>query len=413
LAEVGFGPEGSDPSSADAGWIWAVSAFNPSCLQCGNNYEYDGTLTAPSPGGYGLAYRFSFDQGAHFTDCDTAGDAPYQPANEGTFTVSAPVVDAGPDAGAPHGDAGTSEDAGSGADAGQPKQDAGVDAGASQDAGASVDAGEPDAGPAAIPIQYCDLQFPTSLSLEPGASSGPVYARVYSGGYTDDGGNPGEILAEVGYGPTGSDPAEAGWSWTAAAFNQSCAGCGNNYEYDGTFNAPGAGSYAMAARFSGDQGATWTDCDAAGDAIYNPANAGTLTTAWITVNWCNLQFPPTLTGTAGIDAGPIFGQVYQPGVTDSSGSPSLILAEVGLGPPGSDPTFPDAGWSWSAATYNPSCLDCGNNYEYEGFVVPPASGSYAYATRFSADDGGYWTACGLGGPWTEGGVNDAGLLTVP
>jgi hypothetical protein len=382
LAEVGFGPIGGAPAGPDAGWRWAVSAYNPACSGCGNNYEYDGTLTAPAPGNYALAYRFSLDQGAHFTDCDSMGDIPYNPEFSGQLDVAAP-------------DAGT---------------DAGFDAG-------PPDAGTPDAGPTPIPIQYCDLQFPTSLALEPGANSGAVYAQVYSSGVTSVPGNQAELLAQVGYGPAGSDPgappSDGGWSWSAAAFNGSCLTCGNNYEYDGTFAAPGVGSYAMAARFSGDQGATWTNCDAAGDAPYNPVNAGTLTVQWITVGWCNIQFPPTLSGTAGVDAGPIYGQVYWAGVTDSNGSPASILAEVGLGPTGSDPTLADAGWSWWPAGYNSSCLDCGNNFEYFGYVVPPASGSYDYVTRFSADDGGYWTACGLAGPWVEGGANDAGLLTVP
>ena len=403
LGEVGFGPLGGDPTSVDAGWRWAVSAYNPSCSGCGNNYEYDGTLTAPSPGNYALAYRFSVDQGASFTDCDSMGDIPYNPEFSGQFDVAAPAADAGPDAGV---DAGGDAGPDGGSDAGPVGTDAGPDAG--------VDAGPPDAGPVPITIQYCDLQFPTSLTLEPGASTGLVYAQVYSSGVTSVAGNQADILAQVGYGPAGSDPAaaDAGWSWSPAAFNASCLSCGNNYEYDGAFAAPGVGSYDMAARFSGDQGATWTNCDAAGDAVYNPANAGTLTTRWIAVGWCNVQFPPALSGTAGLDAGPIYGQVYWAGVTDSAGNPASILAEVGLGPTGSDPTASGSGWTWWPAEYNPSCLDCGNNYEYFGYVVPPASGSYDYVTRFSADDGGYWTACSLDGPWVEGGVNDAGLLTV-
>ncbi len=411
LAQVGFGPLGGDPATVDAGWRWAVSTFNPLCSGCGNNYEYEGTLTAPSPGNYALAYRFSVDQGATFTDCDAMGDVPYNPEFSGQFDVGAPVVDAGVDAGADAGSDG-------GSDAGPVGTDAGPDAG-QPDAGTAdagqADAGTPDAGPAPIPIQYCDLQFPTALTLEPGANSGLVYAQVYSGGVTTVAGNQSELLAQVGYGPAGSDPAapDAGWSWTAAGFNASCLACGNNYEYEAAFAAPGVGSYAMAARFSGDQGASWTNCDAAGDAVYNPANAGTLTVQWIAVGWCNVQFPPTLTGAAGVDAGPIYGQVYWAGVTNNGGNPASILAEVGLGPTGSDPTLPDAGWSWWPAVYNPSCLDCGNNFEYFGYVVPAAAGSFDYVTRFSADDGGYWTACSLDGPWVEGGVNDAGVLTVP
>ena len=373
-AQLGYGPVGSDP--AGAGWTWLAAAYNPGCTTCGgNNDEYDTTLVMPAPGSYALAYRFSFEDGG-WVDCDTAG-IPYDPAKAGTLTATA--IDAGVDAG-------------------------GGDAGA-------ADAG-PDAGP--VPIAWCDYRAPNPLALEPGAPSGLLYAQVLSPGVTTVAGNQAEIRAQIGYGPAGSDPADAGWSWSDATFNPSCASCGGqNYEYDTSFAAPGAGSWALAARFSGDRGATWVDCDAAGDATYAPANAGVLTVRWLAVSWCDLQFPATLSGAVGVDAGPVYGRVDEPGVTDANGDPASIWAEVGLGPPGTNPTDPDAGWRWWTSPYNPGCLLCGNNYEYQGWLVPPDAGSWAYATRFSVDDGGYWTACGLGGPWSPDGGSDAGLLAVP
>ncbi|MHB8419768.1 MAG: IPT/TIG domain-containing protein [Myxococcales bacterium] len=383
-AQVGYGEAGSDP--ADAGWSWFAATFNASCTDCngGHNYEYQASFTAPDAGVYALAYRFSADQGTSWTDCGTnPPGVPYGPANAGVLTVAGP--DGGPDGGA----------------------DAGQDAGATDGGG--------DAGPAPVPITWCDLQFPKSLAVEPGASSGLVYAQVYAPGVTTVPGHEADFEAQIGYGPPGSDPADAGWIWSAAAFNPSCSDCngGQNYEYDGTFIAPAAGSYAMAARFSGDQGASWTDCDGVG-IPYNPANEGTLSVRWPAVGWCNLQFPPFLDGgTPGIDAGPVYGRVLLAGVTDDGGSPSAILAEVGLGPVGGDPTDADAGWLWWPSVYNPGCLLCGPNYEYQGWIVPPDAGVFAYVTRFSVDDGGYWTVCGLGGPWNPDGGSDAGLLAVP
>jgi hypothetical protein len=147
------------------------------------------------------------------------------------------------------------------------------------DPGCAPDSGVPDSGDG-VPVLSCDLHFPTLLSLGSGVSSGPVYARVYSPGVTEVAGNQSEFLAQVGYGPSGSDPdaRDAGWSWTPAVFNAACTDCGNSYEYYGTFAAPDPGFYAMAVRFSGDQGAHWTSCDAGGGAPpYNPANAGALT----------------------------------------------------------------------------------------------------------------------------------------
>ncbi len=383
-AEVGYGPAGSNPGG-DAGWSFFPAAYNARCADCGNNYEYDGTFTAPAPGTYALVTRFSLD-GVDWVDCDTKWDWPYEPANAGVLTVEAP-------------DAGRIEDAG---------VDAGVDAGSEE-----IDAGG-DAG-ATVAVDNCDLQFPHSLDLEPGGTS-TVYAQVLSNGVTSVAGNQGDFEVEVGYGPAGSDPATGGWTWFTAAFNAGCQGCGSNYEYGGTLTAPAAGTYALAARVSGDHGATWRDCDTAWDPTYLPANAGTLAVAWVKVDNCWLQWPYAITAAAGADAGLVYGHVQMAGVTDSAGNQGRILAEVGVGPVGADPTDPDAGWTWSPAQFNASCSTCSGNppaYEYQGPITAPSeAGEYDFLPRFSADDGGYWTACGRTGPWSPDGGNDAGVLVV-
>src|SRR5262245_4286922 len=61
-----------------------------------------------------------------------------------------------------------------------------------------------------------------------------------------------------------------------------------------------------------------------------------------------LQFPASFTNTGG--ASPtIFGQLYEAGVTESAGGSPSVTAEVGYGPPGSDPRVTD--WVWSPATF--------------------------------------------------------------
>jgi hypothetical protein len=142
-----------------------------------------------------------------------------------------------------------------------------------------------------LPIGFCRLQFPDSLTLEAGTSSGLVYGRVYVAGLTDQStGNDLDprVQAAVGVGPDGSDPAGPGWTWTAAQPNPGYPGAfgeANNDEYMASFNAPPAGgSYDYAFRFSGDGGVTWLNCDRnvgpgsdGSQDGYQAANAGSLT----------------------------------------------------------------------------------------------------------------------------------------
>jgi hypothetical protein len=138
-------------------------------------------------------------------------------------------------------------------------------------------------------VGFCRLQSPLTITAAVGAPT-TVYGRVFVAGLTDASGvndpHP-RLVAAVGVGPDGSDPASAaGWTWTAAAPN---AGYGpaspgyemNNDEYQADLAAPGpAGSYDYAYRFSGDGGATWLYCDgqpAGSSDGYQTANAGQLT----------------------------------------------------------------------------------------------------------------------------------------
>ena len=120
-------------------------------------------------------------------------------------------------------------------------------------------------------IGFCRLQFPETIDAAPGEST-TVYGRVYAAGLTDMTGvnDPdARVLAAVGVGPDGSDPAtDAGWTWSLAAPN---AGYGpsapgyeaNNDEYVANLAAPGAaGAYDYAFRFSGNGGVDWVYCDA-------------------------------------------------------------------------------------------------------------------------------------------------------
>ncbi len=122
----------------------------------------------------------------------------------------------------------------------------------------------------------------------------------------------------------------------------------------------------------------------------------------VSVGWCNVQWPPAIPDqAAGIplpragttvtwpgNAAAIYGRVFASGVTTVAGNQALVVGDLGIGPVGSDPTDPSQAsqWTWQPMTYNPSCLACGQNYEYEiNPTAPATAGVYAYATRFSGD----------------------------
>ncbi len=128
------------------------------------------------------------------------------------------------------------------------------------------------------------------------------------------------------------------------------------------------------------------------------------------IDWCDLQFPATLTAAAGVASDWVYGQVHSPGVTDPAGPPSGLIAQVGYGRLGSDPRN-EPGWVWSApAEWQRQYYA---NDEFKARLTVPVAGSYAYGYRFS-DDGGYNFMYGDFDPGTADGfqVSRLGLLTV-
>jgi len=129
------------------------------------------------------------------------------------------------------------------------------------------------------------------------------------------------------------------------------------------------------------------------------------------VGYAVLQFPLTVTSTACESAASatIFGRLYIQGVTGQNSAQPGLVADVGVGPSGTDPAL-TAGWKWARATFN---LTFSNDDEYLAPIISMhASGMYDYAYRFSY----------LGGPFAyadlEPGTTDgyspanAGKLTV-
>lgn len=121
------------------------------------------------------------------------------------------------------------------------------------------------------------------------------------------------------------------------------------------------------------------------------------------VDWCRLQHPPTITAPVSTEAGPVTGQAYVEGCTETPDEPCEgLVAQVGLGPPSADP----ASFTWFDAAYNeafvPSPGDENNDEFVADLTVPDEEGTYVYAFRFGMD-GSAWSICDLDG--TDDGVS--------
>ncbi|HQU91213.1 MAG TPA: choice-of-anchor Q domain-containing protein [Pyrinomonadaceae bacterium] len=126
-------------------------------------------------------------------------------------------------------------------------------------------------------------------------------------------------------------------------------------------------------------------------------------------DWTNLQWPQTFVGTGGQQSTTIYGQIWEPGVTDAVGQGTGVTAQVGYGPLGSDPRT-NGTWLFTAAAFG---ADSGNNDEYQGtFILPnPVSiTQYAYTYRYSLDGGANWTYGDLDGSGALGGPFDPSLI---
>ncbi|MCK6528813.1 lamin tail domain-containing protein [Myxococcota bacterium] len=133
-----------------------------------------------------------------------------------------------------------------------------------------------------VPIGWGGLQFPYFLNVGAAAPDvGSIFGRVYLEGVTDQVGRGLGIIAQVGWGPSGSFAGDPAWVWSPAAYNMDYDGLvpGDlaNDEYVGTFPPPDPGEWDYAFRFTADFGLNWAYCDLDGtDNAYDAAQAGQL-----------------------------------------------------------------------------------------------------------------------------------------
>jgi hypothetical protein len=155
------------------------------------------------------------------------------------------------------------------------------------------------------------------------------------------------------------------------------------------------------------QGAYGATQGGAGLATY-VATAMSRCTSPLTIGWADLHWPLTLNTTAGVASELVFGQVWIDGVTSQPGATIGLVAELGYGPEGSDPSVDPAAWQWTPAAFN---LDDGNNDEFMARLTVAAPGTYDYCYRYS-NRGAPWVYGDLDGSTNEYSPAQAGSLVV-
>jgi hypothetical protein len=127
-------------------------------------------------------------------------------------------------------------------------------------------------------IDWANLQWPPTLdhTISTTNRTGNVYGQVWINGATAQAGATPSLLAQLGYGPDGSDPAGNDWIWVDASFNKDD---GSNDEFVASLLPEAVGAFDYAYRYSTSNGRDWVyaDLDGIDDNGYTPAQAGALT----------------------------------------------------------------------------------------------------------------------------------------
>jgi glycosidase len=126
-------------------------------------------------------------------------------------------------------------------------------------------------------IGWANLQWPPSMihTIDVYDRTDNAYGQVWIDGVTNQPGRAPTLRAQLGFGPDGSNPTGAGWTWVEATFN---VDAGNNDEYVASMLPEAVGSYDYVYRYSVTDGRDWLYADQngpiAGGAL--PPNPGNL-----------------------------------------------------------------------------------------------------------------------------------------
>ncbi len=282
-----------------------------------------------------------------------------------------------------------------------------------------------DAAITAKSVSEAVLQNPADATDTSGAATVTVVvgAHVEVPTVTAGAGQGAGVRAQVGFSTTvGATPLSADFTWTDSMYVGDVDGAGSGDKardsYAGTVSlpAPTTGAqvvYFVAARFSVDDGQSWTIADRDGAANGSTTTQlSKVTVMSASVEWCKLggeivTAAPTVS-LRGNTAGPVvYGQVFKAAVTTTTGAGTGIKGALGYGPAGSDPST----WTWVDATFNTD-TGGGANDEFQAMLPNPGVGTYKFAFRFSHANGP-WSYCDADGLASNGYTEDqAGTLTV-
>ena len=85
VAQLGFGPDGSDPAG-NAAWTWVEATFN---VDAGNNDEFRASMLPDAIGMFDYAYRYTVTNGRDWVYADLDGiQNGYSAAQAGSLSVS-------------------------------------------------------------------------------------------------------------------------------------------------------------------------------------------------------------------------------------------------------------------------------------------------------------------------------------
>jgi len=341
LAQFGLGPRGTFPS--EPGWAWVPGtlrgAAEPVAGEPDDTLDFDATPPTSVEGVWATAWRFSADDGATWTYGDLDGSD-----NEPAYAALGLL-------------------------------------------------------PVGRVVEDCRFDSVAELTVALGDTSSVLAGVVGVTGLTDEPGPAPGLVGQLGWGPVGSDPRiDEGWSWSNAAYQSDSADLAEDV-YTAALQPVELGDLSLAYRFSADAGSTWLPCDRSGGVDgFSIARLPTLhvvPAVATQVDWCRLVGPLALQVKVQSPSAPISGQVRVQGRTGGEGPGFGIRGELGLRPTGS------SAWTWVPAEYggdangpegSPLAVDV-----YRGVVVPPATGSWQTAFRFSADGGLGWTECDADG----------------
>jgi len=127
-------------------------------------------------------------------------------------------------------------------------------------------------------IGWANLQWPPNMThtISITNRTDNAYGQVWIDGVTNQPGATEGLLAQLGFGPDGSDPAgNSDWVWVDATFN---VDSGNNDEFVASMLPESVGTFDYAFRYSTTNGRDWVyaDLDGIGNG-YSAAQAGNLT----------------------------------------------------------------------------------------------------------------------------------------